>query len=214
MKRGLMMLLVAVLPVSGLFAQDAVAKQILAQVSKKYRSYSSIKATFALTIELPQREKQVQKGVLLTRPKTGEYRLTLPEQELISDGKTVWTYLKEDNEVQLSDADNTSGSITPATILTVYETGYKYLYTGDAKMGGRTVQQIELTPLDAKNHYFKIRLSIDKLLHQVKSALVYDKNGSKYTYTISAFVPGAAIPAGMFTFDRKKYPGVTLEDLR
>ncbi|MNY08271.1 lipoprotein chaperone [compost metagenome] len=135
-------------------------------------------------------------------------------QEMISDGKTLWTYLKEEKEVQVTAVDNSNNALNPAKIFTMYEKGYKYLYTGEKKVGTKIYQGIDLTPLDGSNPYFKIRLSIDKVAKQIVSAVIMEKNGNKYTYNVKMFVPNAKVPESTFTFDSKKYPGVEVVDLR
>ena len=95
------------------FAQSEVkAKEILAEVSKKYRSYDVIKTEFSYTLENPQAKiKETQSGTLFVRSKVNKYKVILKGQELISDGKNQWTYLKADKEVQLSEVDNSSDAL-------------------------------------------------------------------------------------------------------
>jgi outer membrane lipoprotein-sorting protein len=198
------------------FAQSEVkAKEILAEVSKKYRTYDVIKTEFSYTLENPQAKiKETQSGTLFVRSKVNKYKVILKGQELISDGKNQWTYLKADKEVQLSEVDNSSDALNPAKIFTIYEKGFKSVYTNDTKLNGKTLQNIDLTPLDAKRSFFKVRLQIEKLSKQITNAVIFDKNGNKYTYTIKTFMPNVKVPESIFAFDSKLYPGVELVDLR
>ncbi|WP_306550094.1 outer membrane lipoprotein carrier protein LolA [Daejeonella sp.] len=198
------------------FAQSEVkAKEILAEVSKKYRTYDVIKTEFSYTLENPQAKiKETQSGTLFVRSKVNKYKVILKGQELISDGKNQWTYLKADKEVQLSEVDNSSDALNPAKIFTIYEKGFKSVYTNDTKLNGKTLQNIDLTPLDAKRSFFKVRLQIEKLSKQITNAVIFDKNGNKYTYTIKTFMPNVKVPESTFAFDSKLYPGVELVDLR
>ena len=194
---------------------EAKAKAILAEVSKKYRTYDVIKTEFTYTLDTPQAKvKEVQEGTLYVRSKTNKYKVILKGQELISDGKNQWTYLKADKEVQLSEVDIASDALNPAKIFTIYEKGFKNLYTGETKTNGRVYQNIDLTPLDSKKSFFKVRLKIDKLNKQIVNALIFDKNGNRYTYAIKTFTPNVKVPESTFAFDAKKYPGVELVDLR
>jgi outer membrane lipoprotein-sorting protein len=68
--------------------------------------------------------------------------------------------------------------------------------------------------LDAKRSFFKVRLQVDKLTKQIMNAVIFDKNGNRYTYTIKTFLPNVKVPETTFTFDSKLYPGVELVDLR
>lgn len=208
------------------FAQkDADAKLILNKLSKQYRTYDAVKTDFSLLIDNQQAGiKETQNGTLIARSKTNKYKVTIyapakagkaaVAQEIISDGKSQWTFLKDANEVQLADADNSDEGFNPAKIFTIYEKGYKYLYTGQQKIGAKIYQVIDLTPEDAKKSFFKVRLMIDKAKNQLYSAQIFDKNGSRYTYALKTFVPTVKVTDATFTYDKKAHPGAELVDLR
>lgn len=194
---------------------DAKAKAILNEVSKKYRSYDVVKADFTLIINNQQANaKDTQQGTLYVKANANKYKVSMTTQDMISDGKTLWTYLKEGKEVQVTNVTNSDDALNPAKIFTIYEKGFKYLYTGDSKVGTKVYHTIDLTPTDINKSYFKIRLTIDKVAKQIASALILEKNGNKYTYTVKSFVANAKVPESTFTLDAKKYPGVEVVDLR
>ncbi len=216
MKKIIVVLLVTMGFTVSLQAQtDAKAKSILTQVSKKYRAYDIVKTEFVFSLDNQQAKiKETQQGTLYVKANANKYKVVMKDQELISDGKSQWTYLKEDREVQVTDVDNSSDAINPAKIFTLYEQGFKYLYTGESKIAGKVYQMIDLSPVDTKRSYFKIRLSIDKNAKQIASAVIFEKSGNKYTYEIKSFVPNVKIAESAFSFDAKKYPGVEVVDLR
>lgn len=192
---------------------DPKAKAILAEVSKTYRSYKSLKTDFTFVLNNQQAKvKETQKGTLFL--KGPKYKVAMTNQELISNGTVQWTYLKADKEVQVSNVDNSGEALNPAKIFTIYEKGFKYLYVGDKTVAGKAVQQIELSPTDTKKSVFKIKLDVDKAKKQIASATIYEKNGNTYTYSVTNFAPNFAIADASFTFDAKKYPGVEVVDLR
>jgi outer membrane lipoprotein-sorting protein len=213
-------LLVLLLVISGFgyganAQNDAKAKAILAEVSKKYRSYDVVKTDFNFTLESPQnKSKDTQQGTLIVKAGANKYRVVMTDQDMISDGKSQWTYLKKDKEVQVSVVDKSGDALNPAQIFTLYEKGFKYLFTGEKKVGSKIYQMIDLSPLDTKKSYFKIRLGINKAAKQIASVLIFDKNGNKYTYDVKTFVPNVKVPESTFAFDPKKYPGVEVVDLR
>ena len=215
MKKILSLLLLSGMYMSGYSQTDAKAKTILAEASKKYKTYDVVKATFAFTLENPQnKQKDTQQGTLIVQSAANKYKVVMTDQDMISDGKSQWTYLKKDKEVQVSAVDNSGDALNPAGIFTLYEQGFKYLYTGEKKEGSKTYQMIDLSPLDTKKSYFKIRLGIDKSAHQIANVVIFDKNGNRYTYVVKTFVPNVKVPSGTFGFDAKKYPGVEVVDLR
>jgi len=226
MKKLLFLFVLSLLAADQLFAQkDAAAKSILSKVSSAYKVYDVVKTEFTFTLENQQAGvKDEQTGSLISRSKANKFKVTLfsPEsstkndvaQEIISDGKTQWTYLKKDNEVQVNNLDNSGEGLNPAQIFTIYEHGYKYIYNGDHTIGGKIYQEIDLTPEDTKKSFFKVRLLIDKVKKQIYSALIFDKNGNKYTYTIVSFTGNVKVPENTFSFDPKAHKGVEVVDLR
>ncbi|UOE50807.1 outer membrane lipoprotein carrier protein LolA [Mucilaginibacter sp. SMC90] len=225
MKKIIAYTILAISTYSTAFAQkDSQAKTILGEVSQKYRSYDVIKTDFTFSLNNQQANiKETQTGTLISKAKTGKYRVTLynsaakPEvdKEILSDGKSQWTYLKKDKEVQVSDADKSGDGLSnPAQIFTMYEKGFKYLYTGEQKIAGKSYQNIELTPEDDKKTIYKVKLTIDKAKKQIYSALIFDKNGNRYTYTVRTFTPNVPAPDATFAWDAKGHPGVEVVDLR
>ncbi len=193
--------------------KDPQAQEILKGVSAKYKAMKSLSASFKITMQ-DQKTKttDTQSGNLIV--KGDKYKLSLKGQEIISDGKTVWTYLKESNEVQVNDASEKTDGISPTTIFTIYEKGFSTKFTGDKKDGTKTLQQIELIPDDAKKGFFKIQLFVDKQEKVIKSAKIFNKNGTNLTYVIDQFKMNAESPETLFTFDKSRYPGVEEVDLR
>lgn len=224
MKKIAIYVLVAASTIATSYAQkDSQAKAILAEVSKKYKTYDVVKTNFVYTLESPQANlKETQTGTLIAKSKANKFKVTLyakgktpvVAQELISNGKEQWTYLKKDNEVQLNDANSNEDALNPAHIFTIYEKGFNYIYTGEVKQGASTYQTIDMTPTDPKKTFFKVRLMIDKAKKQIYSALIFDKNGNKYTYTMQTFTPNVNVPDAVFAFDVKAHPGVEVVDLR
>jgi len=226
MKKLTLTVLAGALSIATAFAQkDADAKVILNKLSKQYRSYDAVKTDFTLTIDNQQANiKESQTGTLIARSKTNKYKVAIyapgnaakpvVNQEIISDGKSQWTYLKDANEVQLADADNSDAGFNPAKIFTMYEKGYKYIYTGQQKVGAKVYQMVDLTPEDSKATYFKVRLAIDKVKNQLYSAEIFDKNGSRYKYTLKTFTPNYSVTDAAFAYDKKAHPGAELVDLR
>jgi hypothetical protein len=60
-------------------------------------------------------------------------------------GKTIWTYDKSANEVQVSQFDASGSSITPQKLFTnFYDKDYLYKLNDEKKVGAKTYQVVEL----------------------------------------------------------------------
>jgi len=215
MKRLLVLCVVALCSiVQPAFAQsDAKAKTILEAVSKKINGLKSLKANFALhLLSANGKTKQTKKGSFFM--KGPKYRVSLGEQEIICDNKTVWTYVKAANEVQVSNYNPNDQTLSPTKLFTnFYDKEYKYKYIGTRKVGGKNCNIIELVPTGSGKQFSKVELAVDQS-NTIVGGNVYEKNGNQYRYEVSGFTPNAAIADAQFTFDKKKYPGVEVVDLR
>jgi outer membrane lipoprotein-sorting protein len=191
-------------------AQVDPAKKILDDLSAKTKSYSTLKAEFSWTVEKKDKSKDTQSGKIQT--KGDKYKLEIPGHEIYCDGKTVWDFIKDANEVQIKDIEaGDEDAVNPSTIFTLYEKGYKYKFDGE----DATTQVISLFPLNPdKKKFHTIKLSIDKTKKQITSVKLMMKDGTLQTYTIKSFLGNGTIPDTDFIFNAKAHPGVSSEDLR
>lgn len=192
---------------------DPKALEVLEAMSKKYKAVPAFEAdiSYALINEVEKINKMF-KGKMTV--KGDKYRLALPEQEVINDGKTLWTYLAEAKEVNIDNFDPNSDDLNPSKIFEVYKKGFKYLHMGEASEATVVCDVIDLVPEKKDAQYFKIRMNISKKDKSIQNFTMFDKSGNRYKYTISKFTPNPAITDAYFTFDPKKYPGVEVIDLR
>lgn len=214
MKKTILLLLPVFFIVLIAFGQyDPKALTILDEMSNKFKTYSSYKASFTYTLKNTTANiNEVSSGELMVRG--AKYRIKLPNMEIINNGTTVWNYMKEANEVNISTYDPADDDISPNKIYSMYKKGYKYTYIGDKIEAGKTYQIIELVPEDRKNKFFKVKLEINKLDKSIKNWKLFEKNGNIYDYSIKTFTPNTINDDTPFTFDKAKYPGVEIIDLR
>ncbi len=193
---------------------DAAAKAILDNVSAKFKTYKSVEANFTLSItDANGKVEGTKKGVVYMNG--SKYRVNISGQEIYSDGNNIWTYDKSADEVQITKFDPSSNTITPQKMFTnFYDKDFLYKLNGETKEGKKTIQQIELTPVDKTKTFFKVLIDIDKVSKNIVSTKVFEKNGNRYIYTITGIKTNTSLPASLFVFDAKKYPNVEVVDLR
>ena len=192
--------------------KDQKAIALLDEVSTKTKSYKSIKADFSYKMENKQAKiNEEKKGSLLLSG--DKYRLTVAGQVVICDGKTIWTYIEESNEVQINTLDNKDDALTPSKLLTSYNANYKSKIIKDNTQTDLNVETLELIPNVSKN-FIKAIVAIDKMKKQVRSFSLYDKNGNIFTYKIIKFQTDLPVNPNDYTFDKSKFPGVEVIDMR
>ena len=193
--------------------QDAKAGKILDAMSAKYQAMKAFQASFTQTLEnTSAKVKQNMSGDITVAGK--QFRLKMSGQEVINDGQTTWTYLKNENEVNISDTDEDTQEMSPSQIYTMYKKGYKYTYVQQTTVAGDAVDVIDLSPENRNNDVFKVRLNIRKKDQSVKSWQMFKKNGNRYTFAVSKFIPNVAVTPATFTFNKALYKGVKVVDLR
>ncbi len=194
---------------------DPEAMEILNRISDNYQQSSAHKISFSLDIELTAQGKETQKGQLIQQG--DQFVLEMEGRKIISNGKTVWLYMEDLNEVQINDADfedETSFS-SPSDIFQLHTSG-EYIFALASKLEeeGQAITQIEGKPTDPYSEYSKMRLTIiDKGL-KVKRLKIFGKDGSRYTMNITSHNEGYVPVDGTFSFDASLYQGVHVEDLR
>ena len=199
---------------NSLGSSDPEAKKILDGVSSKFKTYKGVQANFTLGVEDGKGKSQGTKNgvVYMKGPK---YRVSITGQEIFCDGNNIWTYDKAAKEVTISKFDATINTITPQKLFTnFYDKDFLYKLNGDKKIAGKSVVEIEMTPVDKTKNFHKVYLYVDKKAQTIYSTKVLDKSGNKYTYTVTSMKPNVAISDTQFVFDKKKYPGVEEVDLR
>lgn len=204
---GLVLLTISFVHVSAQYDPKALAS--LDEMSKKYSNMSGFKATFTYSMSNPQAGINESSSGTIT-VKGSKFHLLMGNQEVINNGTTVWTYLKDANEVNVSNYDPEDDDITPTKIYTIYKKGYKYLLVEE----GATTQTIDLIPENRNNPFFKVRLLIDKKDKSIKSWKIFEKSGNTYDYLVKAFTPNLVLKDTEFVFDKTKYKGVEVVDLR
>lgn len=212
MKKILLVILVLFSITVGAQVKDPKATALLNEVSAKMKSYKTIKADFTYNMENKQaRINETKTGVLLISG--DKYKLSTTGQSVICDGKTVWTYIKESNEVQVNTLDTQDDAMTPSKLLTSYGTNYKASLVKEKDNTDPNAESIELIPNSSKN-FTKAILVVDKVKKQVRGFKLFDKSGNIFTYKVTKFQTDLPASPSEFTFEEAKYPGVEVIDMR
>lgn len=197
-------------------AQDqTIAKNILDDFSSKLSSHKIIQADFIFTdINLREQTQDSYDGKVTFKGE--KFRLTILESETWFNGKTLWNYLPDVNEVNISEPEQEDDVIlnNPFRLFESYETRFKYSYLGELNEEGNVLFEIDLFPLDLELEYSRIRIRIQKDRMELLSAKYYKKDGNHYQIEISGFTTDLNLPDSYFTFNVSEHPGVEVIDLR
>jgi outer membrane lipoprotein carrier protein len=195
---------------NGLGQSDPAAKKVLDGVSARFKTYKSVTAKFVLKMENGAGKSLGNKNGTIYMKGT-KYRISVTGQETFCDGSNVWTYDKPSNEVTITKLDPTNNTITPQKLFTnFYDKDFLYKLNGEVK----GIQEVELTPVDKSKPFFKVLVFINKTAQVLNAGKIFEKTGNRITYTVSNMNTAGAVADTQFIFDKNKYPGVEVVDLR
>jgi outer membrane lipoprotein-sorting protein len=186
------------------FAQTNPAIRLIDNMQKKYKGMGSFAANFSY-----QTDGSANMTGSITVKGT-KFRLKTSGQEIFNNGKEVATYIKEINEVNISSFDPADGDLNPAKIYTFDKKGYKFKLLSE----NAGIATVEMLPGAKANEVKQITLKINKADFTVKEWIITNKAGKKQEFKVTKLNTKAGVDDAYFTFNKKAYPGVEVNDLR
>jgi len=193
-------------------AQDA--RTILDKAADVYNKAGGIRAGFVLDAKDPNSKvTHSYDGTALL--KGNKFRIEIPDAITWFDGTTQWVYMKDTEEVSVTTPDeNELQGISPAYLFNIYKKGFKLIYKGEIREGGKTKVMVEMIPEKKDSSIKSILVHIDKESNMFSSIKLVDKSGLENSLHIVKFKPGVDIADNTFIFNKSDYPDVEIVDLR
>ena len=183
-------------------SNPAQARAILDKTSKVIGHKSGVSAAFTLNNPTTGNVS----GTIAV--KGGKFNARTPQAIVWFNGKTQWTYMKKNNEVNISTPTQAQQQMmNPYTFINVYKTGYKM---SSAKAGAS--YEVHLVAQNQKRSIQEMYVTVNSKTY-VPSRVKMKHNGGWYTVTISNF-SAKKQPDSLFTFNSKDYPSAEVIDLR
>lgn len=195
---------------------DPKAKAILDDLSKNTKTYKTISAEYEQVV-LNKDKKQTDKQTGKIQVKGTKFKLEIPGNTIVCDGKTVWTHNKDAQEVSIKNYEpNSEDGLDPTKIFTIYETGFKYKYDREEKIGASTYHVISLFPTvkPEKKKFHTIKLYVDKTKKQVFQIIMLMKDGGTQIYEIKSMKTNLDLTDASFVFDTKGFKADQIIDER
>jgi outer membrane lipoprotein carrier protein len=206
---ALTLTLALTLPLSA--QKDPEAVRVLEEFSRKAASAPSVKIDFTVDAN-DTREGDITTVSGSAVISGDSYRVTTDDNVILSDGKAVWNYLPDVNEVTITEPDPDEGSFMakPSLLFSMYEKGYKVRLLEQ----NATEWVIDLYPEDINVSLVRIRLKIGKTLYDLRTAEYRTKDGMNVTLAADKYDLTFRPAPGYFTFNPSDYKGVEVIDMR
>lgn len=199
-----------------LWAQvDPKADNLIRSSRKKLKSMDYMTVQFSYTMENradTTQQRIIRSGTFRYRPKQNKFAVDLGDIAVLSDGKTIWQFLKKEKEVNVSSYDPKEG-FSLERVFRIYEEDMKVRLDKTETYKGRTTHKISLFPISDHTDYFRVEVWIDAQTELPQRMRISNRDGTVVEYELKNYNT-QPIPDSAFVFDSARHPGVKVIDLR
>ena len=183
-------------------APAQTAKTVLDRAAATISDKNGVSAQFKITSD----NYGTTSGTIYVKGR--KFHATTTDASVWFDGKTQWTYVTKNEEVNISTpSEGELQAINPYNFINIYKRGFSY----DIKLDGNTYR-VHLTAADKKRKIREMYIHVNK--SSFVPTVVKMLQGSRWTtITISRF-RATPLSDAMFVFDKSKYAHAEIIDLR
>lgn len=198
----------------GIFVQEAdclTAEELALKVESKYRSFESLSMDFVRVVrsEVFETESAVEGKMVFKNP--DKFRIQTEDETITSDGKFVWTYSAENQQVIKNLADRSRDFFRPYQYLSDFRSMYLPRLNGEEKVDRDGCFRLLLFPKTKEAFIRKMTVWVDKKSLLAKRLEYEDSNDNQVTLTFQHIKANHKIKDSEFIYQAP--PGVEEVDL-
>ena len=202
---GLSVLLLGVLFSGQIGAQTASPEAVARQLQTRYGATESLQASFVQSVGAQRLE-----GTLSVRG--GAFRLDLGSQVLVTDGTTLWSYSRDDEQVVVQDYDPARVGFNVGQLFTDYLDVFRVTGASRATIAGTRHDVLTLRPREAGMSVRDATLYVRSSDAVPTRVRVHDTNGGTLAFDLTNVRRNVTLPASTFQFTAPS--GTEVVDLR
>ena len=183
-------------------ANAQTAKQVLDKTASVLSNKGGVTANFSIT------GKNIGTTSGKISVKGRMFQATTPQAMVWFNGKTQWTYMKSQQEVNVSNPTEAElQAINPYNFINIYKKGYSYTM--------KTVSagyEVHLKATDAKRQIQEMYITVNKSTYAPSQVKM--RQAKRWTTINVSSLKKANLSNSVFTFPSKDYPNAEVIDLR
>lgn len=215
MRKYIFSVLIALLSLPVIAQQgQSQAKVVLDKAAEAFRKAGGVKVDFTVKAVNGSQVEGTENGTI--RLKGEKFVLKTSEMTTWFDGKTQWSYLSRNDEVNVSNPTQEElQQINPYTFLYMYQKGFTLRLGKVTTFRGNPVWEVILTANTKKQDLERITLYVTKSAYQ-PIFIQLQQRGQKTLneITVTDYQTHLDFAEDVFAFDRKQYPTAEVIDLR
>jgi len=208
-------MLIGLMAIEGM---EAPAKKITAEaITKKMQQridkVEGLSAEFSISTYMAAlNQHRESSGQLYILRKKSKLRLEQADQTIVSDGKSVWTYIPVNQQIIVMPAEASKAGIRPDEFLFFYTSQYTHTLIGDQMIDGVVHYKLHLKANTVLADFPELRIWVDSREWLTRRVLYADDMGSETVVQFTHIRLNPDMPSGTFTMSAPE--GVEVVDLR
>ncbi len=190
--------------VGNVFGQTLPLEEVVAKVQEQYEKHSDFKADFIQEsfVKSLGKKQQAEGIVYFKKPGKMHWIYNKPtKQEIISDGKSLWNYRPEDNQVVVSRMTQAFQSKAPSTFLAGLGNLQKDFQSRFVKPPAAGAHYaLELIPREIQGGLEKLFLTVEPGTFNILQATIQDAMGNITQISFSKIKFNNHLADSLFTF--------------
>lgn len=190
------------------------AKDILGKMENAFRKEGGIRADFTLRLTEQGTPRGESTGTISLK---GErFLLETPDNTLWFDGKTLWSYLPDAEEVTVSlPGQEELQSIHPYLLLKSARKNYRAETGAQVSFNGKTARKLILTPAkENRDDIMALTVYVEQTTFHPLYIEILQNNGMASRLTITHYEAQQDLADSLFVFNPAQYPDAEIVDLR
>jgi len=193
------------------FAGDD-AETIIKKLQKKYDSIKDASVTYVQHVQFGVTKSEQSFTGTLTMKKGNKYRIEMEQQTIVTDGKSVWSLSKANNQVLIDKFREDPKSFSIDKIFMNLPANYNAALIGKEKFGKNEVSILKLTPKKDKVNFKWMKVWIDTDDYIMKKIQILENSDNLITYTLNEIKINQNVSDSIFQYVVPN--GIEVIDLR
>ena len=194
-------------------AKKITAEAITKKMQQRIDKVGGLSAEFSISTYMAALDQNRESsGRLYILRKKSKLRLERADQTIVSDGKSVWTYIPANQQIIVMPAEDSKAGIRPDEFLFFYTNQYTHTLIGDEMIDGVVHYKLHLKANTVLADFPELRIWVDSREWLTRRVLYADDMGSETVVQFTHIRLNPDMPSGTFTLSAPV--GVEVVDLR
>ena len=194
-------------------AKKITAEAITKKMQQRIDKVEGLSAEFSISTYMAALDQNRESsGRLYILRKKSKLRLEQADQTIVSDGKSVWTYIPVNQQIIVMPAEASKAGIRPDEFLFFYTNQYTHTLIGDEMIDGVVHYKLHLKANTVLADFPELRIWVDSGEWLTRRVLYADDMGSETVVQFTHIRLNPDMPSGTFTMSPPE--GVEVVDLR